>query len=387
MRKYIRSHFSGLALWIASSFAGALALLFLFLFWMTGGAIQPFTQFIKGYLVIRRDFYQSVPEKTLFQGAISGMVSSLEDPYSKVLIGDRYTSFLSQTTGEYSGIGIALGETEEGQPIILAVFPESSAEASGLQAGDLIQQIDGNDLSGLTTEDVAAKVRGTPGTSLTMGILRNGAPQTYVITRSTITLPTVQSFMAAKGIGYVRIFQFGTHTPEEVKKSLDALRKKGMEKLIIDLRRNPGGLIDSVVEVANQLLSKGTVVSYHEKSGHVQTYTISGIEKLLPMVMLMDSSSASASEILAGAAQDKGEATIMGETSFGKGTVQSVIPYGEQEAIKISIAEYKTPKGRSINHIGIVPDMPVVQTGTVFNPADDSVYNAAIEYLSKQGNT
>lgn len=380
-----KSLFFRFVLWIVTSLIGALAMGFLLIYWATGGAVQPFAQFIRGYLVIRRDFYQSVPEKTLFHGAISGMVSSLHDPYSKVLAGDKYTAFLRQTTGEYSGIGIALGEAADGQSMILSVFPESPAEASGLQPGDLIQQINGRDVSGLTMEDIAGRVRGKPSTSLTVTILRNGTSKTYEISRSTITLPTVQSFMAAKNIGYVRIFQFGFHTPEEIRKSLASLRQKGMEKLIIDLRKNPGGLIDSVVEVANQLLSKGTVVSYHEKNGHVHSYTISGADTLLPMVIMVDRDSASASEILAGAAQDKGEAVIMGETSFGKGTVQSVVPFGDQAAIKISIAEYKTPKGRSINHIGIVPDIPVDQTGTAFNRADDSVYDTAIQYLNEQG--
>lgn len=384
MNKNIQSRFQKIIAWLLASLAGGLVLIMFAVYCLTGGCIQSFAQFIKGYLVIRRDFYQSVPEQKLFEGALSGMVSSLDDPYSQVLSGNRYTAFLNQTTGEYSGIGVALGETKNGEPIILSVFPGSNAEAADLLSGDVIRQIDNVDVSELTLEDIASKVRGKPGTGLTMDIERSGEQKTFDITRSTVTLPTVQSFMDGNGIGYIRIFQFATHTPDEFKTALQSLRQEGMEKLIIDLRKNPGGLIDSVVEVANQLLTEGTVVSYHEKNGHVQTYQINGVKQPIPMVILMDHNSASASEILAGAAQDKKEAVIMGETSFGKGTVQSVVPCGENEAIKISIAEYKTPRGRSINHIGIVPDIQVAQTGNAFNRANDSVYSAAVHYLNEE---
>ena len=160
------------------------------------------------------------------------------------------------------------------------------------------------------------------------------------------------------------------------------LKSKGANKLIVDLRMNPGGMLDAVVAVANQLLTKGTVVSYHTKSGNDKKFDIAGVENVMPMVILIDKNSASASEIFAGAVQDKKEGIIMGETSYGKGTVQVIIQDGSHSALKISVAEYRTAAGRSIDKIGIVPDVKVEQTGQIFNREDDNVLQKAIEILS-----
>lgn len=204
----------------------------------------------------------------------------------------------------------------------------------------------------------------------------------FTVERSEISMPTVQSAMAGDDIGYIHIFSFGKHTADDFRDQLASLKIAGAKKLIIDVRMNPGGMIYAVTDVANQILTKGTVVSYHTKNGDSESYDIEGIEDPLPMVVLIDKNSASASEILAGAVQDKQEGTIIGENSYGKGTVQAVFDAGEQKALKISIAEYRTPSGKTIDKVGIHPDIEVSQTGFPFDPSTDSVYQKAIEVLS-----
>lgn len=187
--------------------------------------------------------------------------------------------------------------------------------------------------------------------------------------------------MAEGDIGYIHIYSFASHTADEFRKTYETLAAQGMKKMIIDLRMNPGGMIDSVTAVADQILTAGTVVSYQVKSGKTENFQIKGIEKPLPMVVLIDKDSASASEILAGAVQDKKEGIIIGERSFGKGTVQVVHPVADREVLKISVAQYLTASGRKIDKVGIEPDKMVSQTGRVFDPSSDNVYQSAVREL------
>lgn len=196
-------------------------------------------------------------------------------------------------------------------------------------------------------------------------------------------MPTVQSRLIDKNIGYIHIFSFAKHTDEEFEKQLASIKAQGADPLIIDLRMNPGGLVDTVISIMNQILTKGRVLSYHTRNSDDRTFDITGIETPLPMVILIDRNSASASEILAGAVQDKKEGIIIGETSYGKGTVQSVIQNGNKSALKISIAEYRTAAGRIIDKTGITPDIAIKQTGHVFKQEDDNVLKKAIEVLSQ----
>ena len=224
-------------------------------------------------------------------------------------------------------------------------------------------------------------VRGKVGTAVTLTIEENGKVKDYKMHRSDVVLPTVSDQMVPGDIGYIHIYKFATHTGEEFKEALRDVKAKGARKLIIDVRMNPGGLITSVVDVADQILTRGPVVSYQAKNGTKQTFDIDGISKPMPMVILIDRNSASASEILAGAVQDKKEGLVMGEKSFGKGTIQSVEELSDGTALKISIAQYLTAGGRKIDKIGIKPDVAVQQTGTPFDMNSDSVLQEAIRKL------
>lgn len=362
------------------------AALFGGVYWLTGGHPSGFYHFLHSYRIVKDNYFRPIDENALWQGASKGMLVSLEDPYSTVLAGDTFNSFMETTNGEYGGIGVVMGLDGNGSIRIFNVFEGSAAEKAGIQSGDTILSVDGTSVDELGLTGTAQAVRGENGTEVNLAISRNGESLTFTVHRSNVSLPTVLSRMVEGNIGYIHIFTFSRHTPDEFKKQLSTLKDQGCEKLIIDLRMNPGGMIDSVVAVADQILTGGTGVSYHTMHQGSENFTIKGIDNPMPMAVLIDKNSASASEILAGAVQDKKEGTIIGETSYGKGTVQAVYPDGNREALKISIAEYRTAAGRIIDKKGIVPDIPVEQTGHPFSFSSDNVLQKAVDVLKNEGN-
>lgn len=367
-------------LWCTSVVAGSLSLSGLTLLLATDDP-EALLRAVQTYRAIHREYFRSVSDTELLNGAAEGMVASLGDPYSQLLRDDAYDSLMEQTSGEYGGIGVVIGADIHGDFYILSVFPGSAAETAGLRPGDQVLAIDGADAAGMDLTTAAEAIRGVSGTEVALSVLREGTALPFTVTRSNVTLPTVQSDLLEDGIGYIHIYTFASHTPEEFRKQYEDLTRKGMEKLVLDLRMNPGGLIDSVVAVADQILSEGPVVSYQEKGGAEQKYTVKGTENPLPLVVLIDGRSASASEILAGAVQDRKAGIVMGERSFGKGTVQVIHPMENREALKLSVAQYLTAAGRKIDQIGIQPDIAVLQTGRIFDPSTDNVLQTAVETL------
>ena len=358
---------------------------------LLGGAVLRFTDdpvalwsFLNDFNEIKKNYFRPVSDKELMLGASQGMFAAVGDPYTVVLLGEKYDSFMEGTTGEYGGIGVVIGVNKNNQPVIINVFSQGSAAESGLLAGDILVAIDGKDTEELGLNGTASAVRGEKGTTVEIDVNRNDEILHFTVDRSEITMPTVQSFMADDEIGYIHIYTFAKHTADEFHDQLASLRIMGAKKLIIDVRMNPGGLIDSVVSVANQILSGGTVVSYYTKNGYTESYDIEGVDAPMPLTVLIDRNSASASEILAGAVQDKKEGIIIGEKSFGKGTVQAVFDTGDKKALKISIAEYRTPSGKTIDKEGITPDEAVEQVGFLFDKNTDSVYRKAVEFLQNQ---
>ena len=380
MKKFTDFSWKKGGLWIVSSLVGAMAIIGLFLFTFFDSP-KAFLQFLHDYQIIRTRYFRPVSDETLFQGAVKGMASSLGDTYSFYLTGDVYKSFMEQTTATFGGVGIIIGEDKQGDFYILAVFKKGAAHEAGIQPGGKLVAVDGKKLHGMEPILAANLVRGKVGTAVTLTIEENGKVKDYKMHRSDVVLPTVSDQMGSGDIGYIHIYKFATHTGEEFKEALRDVKAKGARKLIIDVRMNPGGLITSVVDVADQILTRGPVVSYQAKNGTKQTFDIDGISKPMPMVILIDRNSASASEILAGAVQDKKEGLVMGEKSFGKGTIQSVEELSDGTALKISIAQYLTAGGRKIDKIGIKPDVAVQQTGTPFDMNSDSVLQEAIRKL------
>lgn len=382
MLKFVLRNMNKILFWLGSVILTAILLVLGSLYMFTDSP-SSLMKFLFTYQAVKENYFHEVTDDVLFEGASNGMVSALDDPHSMILSGDKYESFMQSTRGEYGGIGVVIGADRKNVTRIISVFPGSSAEKNGLQSGDIIKRVNDEDVSALSLSEVSDRVRGEAGTRVSLLVERENEEKLFWVERSNVSMPTVQSRLIDKNIGYIHIFSFAKHTDEEFEKQLASIRAQGADRLIIDLRMNPGGLVDTVISIMNQILTKGRVLSYHTRNGDDRTFDITGIETPLPMVILIDRNSASASEILAGAVQDKKEGIIIGETSYGKGTVQSVIQNGNKSALKISIAEYRTAAGRIIDKTGITPDIAIKQTGHVFEQEDDNVLKKAIEVLSQ----
>lgn len=381
MKRIYDTTWKKILLWVISCIIGSITLIGLFLFVFFENP-KAFIQFINDYRLVRTHYFRTISDGELFQGAVKGLVQQLEDPYSVYLFGDNYKGFIEQTTGEFGGVGIVIGSNLDNKFLILSVFKKGPAHDAGIESGGELIAVDGESVAGLEPEFVTKKIRGKIGTTVTLSILKDGERKEYTMQRSDIVMPTVSSDFVERDIGYIHIYSFAKHTPEEFAEELDKLKKLGVKKLIIDLRMNPGGTIESVVDVANQILTKGSIVSFESKNGKSHTYTIDGVDTPLPLIVLIDKNSASASEILAGAVQDKKEGLIIGQNSFGKGTVQSIISLDEQSALKISIAQYLTAAGRKIDKVGIKPDIEVEPAGILFNIRNDVVIQRAVHIFN-----
>ncbi|MDY3741053.1 MAG: S41 family peptidase [Selenomonadaceae bacterium] len=311
---------------------------------------------------VERKYVNDVDTDTIINGAISGMVGSLGDPHSLYMDVEKYEKLKSQTEGSFGGIGIVMSFQEKDKVMVSSVLEESPAQSAGILAGDQIMAVDGVSVTDYQPEETAAHIRGKEGTEVVLTIHREGAEdKDYSITRSNILFKTAAGEMIPEhpNVGYIRIASFSENTAKEFKENYDKLATEGMKGLIIDLRSNPGGLVTSCVDIANMVVPKGDVVSIIDKSGNKEVYVSELEETKYPIVVLIDENSASASEILAGALQDTGAATLVGNKSFGKGSVQIVLPLLAGDAVKMTIAKYYTPSGRSIDGTGIEPDVKV----------------------------
>lgn len=313
---------------------------------------------------ISTQYVEPVEDKVLIEGALSGMVNALGDKHSTYLNAKRFEELKNHTDAAFGGIGVVMGYREN-KVVILSVMEGTPSEAAGLLPEDEIYLVEGAPASELTFEEVAMKIRGEVGTQVTLTVRRyeDKAAGKYDdkeirITRDLIHVKTAEGQMLEDGIGYLRIASFGSSTDNEFKEALAKLKSENMKGLIIDLRLNHGGLLTTCVEIAKEIVPKGPIVSIVYRDGSKEEFT-SGLEKNdLPMVVLIDGDSASASEILAGALQDTGAATVVGVTSYGKGSVQSIrqLP-GTNDGLKLTVAKYFTPSGRSIDGVGITPDV------------------------------
>lgn len=309
---------------------------------------------------IEVNYVDGIDDKKLVDGAIDGMVKSLGDPHSIYMDQDMYKRLKQHNEGTFGGIGVLMSFSDPNKVEILGVNEDSPGEKAGLQKGDVIVAVNGEATAGRPPEDVAASIRGEEGTDVTLTIHREGEEdKDYVITRATIQMKTAAGQMIPDNIGYIRIASFGEHTGDEFKAAYQKLKDEGMKGLIIDLRADPGGLVNTCVDIANMVVPKGEIVSVVDRSGRKEVYESTLESQEYPIVVLIDGNSASASEILAGALQDRGAATLVGEKSYGKGSVQVVLPMLQGDAMKLTIAKYYTPSGRSIDGTGIEPDVPV----------------------------
>ena len=330
---------------------------------------------------IESQYVGEVDSSKLIDGAIAGMVKSLGDPHSVYLDEKMYQKLMDQTDGSFGGIGVYMSFNDH-RVNVVSVMEGGPGEGAGIQANDEIMAVDGTDVKEMQPEMVAMKIRGEVGSQVVLTIHREGeADRDYTITRDVIKTHTAAEEMLPDGIGYIRIASFGEKTGEEFKESYGRLEEQGMKGLIIDLRENPGGFVTSCLEIANMVVPKGEIVSVVQRDGSKEDHMSSLEESKYPIVVLIDGNSASASEILAGALQDTHAATLVGTKSYGKGSVQAVLPLQEGDALKLTIAKYFTPSGRSIDGIGIEPDVEIP-----LNPADrtDNQLQKAIEIMKEK---
>ena len=326
---------------------------------MTSEKLESTLRFIGALRFIEMRYVDEVSSDKLMDGAINGMVKSLNDPHSIYMDPNLYKRLTEHTEGAFGGIGVYMG-FKDGIVRILSVMEGTPGDKAGLKANDEILAVDGTPTSSFQPEEVAMHIRGEVGTAVELKIHRAGEEdKDYTITRDTIKVTTAAGRMMEDNLGYIRVVSFSEDTAKEFKAAYDKLVEDGMKGLVIDLRENPGGLITSVVDVANIVVPKGLVVSVVQRDGSREEYNSTLDKEVCPMTVLIDGNSASASEILAGALKDKGAATIVGEKSYGKGSVQMVMPLFHDDALKLTIAKYYTPNGTSIDGVGVEPDVKV----------------------------
>jgi carboxyl-terminal processing protease len=327
---------------------------------------------------VEREYVEPVDDHRLLQAAVRGMVSSL-DPYSAYLDGEEYDDIKISSSGEYSGVGIEVS-MEDGQVVVVAPLDGSPAAEAGIRAGDIIATIDNVPVNTTTLTDTIGRMRGKEGTTVKVGIVREGSPEPlqFTLKRSRVQLHSVAAELAEPGFGYVRIAEFSETTGQELDAALADLHKKNrtpLKGLVLDLRNNPGGVLEAAVAVADEFLDSGVIVSAKGRtpeSKFEMRATPGDALKGAPIVVLVDGGSASASEIVAGALKDNHRATLMGRTTFGKGSVQTVLPLGDDRALKLTTSLYYTPSGTSINHRGIAPDIELERDTQAPTPAPDA---------------
>jgi carboxyl-terminal processing protease len=312
---------------------------------------------------VKHEYVTPIDDHQLLQAAIRGMVSSL-DPYSAYLDGDEYDEIKISSSGQYSGVGIEIA-LEDDQVVVVSPFEGSPAADAGIRTGDIIVTIDGIAVNSSALADSIGRMRGKEGTSVKIGILREGSeePIQFTLKRSRVELHSVKAQLPEPGIGYMRISQFSEATGDEVDTALKDLRKRNggpLKGLVLDMRNNPGGVLEAAVSVADTFLDSGIIVTAKGRtpeSRFEMSATPGDALNGAPIVILVNGGSASAAEIVAGALKDHHRAKLMGRTTFGKGSVQTVMPLSGDRAIKLTTSLYFTPSGISINHRGIAPDI------------------------------
>jgi carboxyl-terminal processing protease len=316
---------------------------------------------------IKRDYVEPVADKKLLKDAIRGMLVGL-DPHSAYLDIEDYKELREGTTGQFGGLGIEV-TMENGFVKVVSPIDDTPAQRMGLEAGDLIVKLDEKPVKGMSLNDAVKIMRGEPGEAITLTIIREGedAPLVIVVTRAIIKVKSVKSRLLEKNYGYLRISSFQSKTGANLIEAIEALAKENAGKLnglVLDLRNNPGGVLQAAVEVSDAFLNEGLIVYTEGRIKNSQmrfNATTGDVINHAPLVVLINAGSASASEIVAGALQDHKRAVIMGEKSFGKGSVQTVLPTSNGAAVKLTTARYFTPLGRSIQAEGIEPDIPLAK--------------------------
>lgn len=339
-------------------------------------------RFLRAMSIVKNNFDGKADNKVLFDGAIEGMVHALDDPYSVYLDKEDFTKLSEMTEGSFGGIGIVFGKRGDDYVVISALADHPGALA-GIKSGDIILAVDGAETAKMNMTDVADKIRGKQGTEVVLRLrTKDGEEKEVKVVRKDIKAPSVGGqLLQNTKIGYIRITVFNEATGEDFKKTYEKLQAEGMEATILDLRGNPGGILDDGVAVAGMLVPKGPIVSLVYKNGdkYVENSSLEQIK--YPLAVLVDHGTASAAEIVAGAVKDTKAGKLFGVKTFGKGSVQGVYRIDNDTAVKITTARYYTPSGVSIHNVGIEPDVKIELPD---NAATDVQLEAAQDYLQQE---
>ena len=353
------------------------------------GFNQLFKPFFQAWDIVHDQYLeQPVDDTLLMQGAIKGMMDSLGDPYTGYMDPEEYRLQNTPLQGEYTGIG-AYVDTSGDALIFISPMPDSPAEAAGIQSGDTVIMIDGEDMRGVEPDLVLKKILGPEGTTVVITVEREGEaePLEFSIERAVIAIPTVDQIMLEDQIGYIRLYSFSSNSADEFNNALTTLLDEGAQRLIVDLRSNSGGYVDTAVDIISNFIdNENTVLIEEWGDGSRNEYTARGNPSApdIPMVVLVDGGTASASEIMAGALQDYGRAKLIGTTTYGKGLIQNWIPLVDDNgAVRVTIARWLTPKEQQIQGDGLTPDIIVEFTDEDIQAENDVQLNAALKYLQQ----
>ncbi len=337
-------------------------------------------------------YYEAVDKDAMAEGVYAGMVSGLGDPYSNYFTAEEYASFHESTSGLYFGIGVVLNQDAKTKVITVRhVYPGTPAEEAGMKDGDILAQVKDLDISDMELAEVVTHIKGEEGSAVHLRLIREGEAD-YVemdVERRQIEVPTVQYQMLEGDIGFIQISEFAESTPEQFEEAITEMQGNGMKSMIVDLRDNPGGVLQSVCTMLDDILPEGLVVYTEDKYGNRSDYKSDKECMDIPMAVLINENSASASEIFAGAVKDYGYGTLIGTKSFGKGIVQTIIPLEDGSAVKVTMAKYFTPKGNYIHEVGIAPDIELEykyleESDETYNPMHDNQVQKAIEVLQQE---
>lgn len=343
--------------------------------------------------IIDTYYLNEVDDEALADGIYKGLLESLDDPYSCYYTADEYAQLMESSSGVYCGIGATVSQNvNTGIITIVKPFVDGPAYNAGVLPNDIVYKVNGDDVTSCDLSEVVSRMKGEEGTKVTLTVIRDSKEIEFEITRGTIEVPTVEYKMLDNNVGYISVSEFDKVTSTQYRSAIKDLESQGMESLVVDLRNNPGGRLETVVDMLDRMLPKGLIVYQEDKNGNRDEETSTNKEQFTkPLAVLINGNSASASEIFAGAIQDYGTGTIIGTTSFGKGIVQSIIPLNDGTAVKVTVSKYYTPNGRNIHGTGIEPDIEVeldseVANQVVIDYEDDAQLQKAVEVLTEQMN-
>lgn len=354
----------------------------------SSGGSADFSIFWRTWDLLEKNFDGNINYQNMVYGAAKGMVASLGDPYTQFLTPEEANQLQDDLSGTISGIGAEVA-VKNGKLVVVAPIDDSPAKKAGIMAGDNITKIDDTATDGMDVNTAVTKIRGQAGTKVKITVNRNGAEKVFDITREKVTVKSVKSEVKNDNIGYVQITRFDDSTDSDLRSSLDDFQKKGIKKVILDLRDNPGGYLDQSVSVSSEFISSGIIVTekkdfggnlkndYKAIAGGKMTSTDTKI------ILLVNGGSASASEIVAGALKDHNRATLVGEKTFGKGSVQELEDLAGGAKLRVTIAHWYTPNGKNISKEGIAPDVEVKLTDADFNAGRDPQLDKALELLKR----